>query len=75
MTNGALSLLSSDTPRPHTRPHDYILDSGVNVSVANTKEDLENAKSIQPVRVSGINGGVTTTQSSTHRLFGERLRP
>ena len=38
-----------------------------------TSRDLENVKSIQPIKVSGISGGVTATQSGTHRLFRECL--
>lgn len=58
--------ISSGTPCEPAGPHDYALDSGVKVFV----EDL---KSIRPIKVSGINGGVAATQSGTRRLLKECL--
>ena len=39
----------------------------------NSLEGLEDAKPIEPVQISGIASGVTTTKSITHKLFGEYL--
>ena len=50
---------------------DCILDSGANVSVVNSLTDMEEVKSITPVKISGIGSDITATQSGTHKLFGE----